>query len=476
MRMSCVQTSLLDTYTDVCNSFENNKPELIQKLETHIILEDYIPPAFQWAYSSWFGRPRKYALESFIRFFLLLKILGVETDSLMLTILRLSAELRRFCGFDKVPHPSLLTRFRQRFKDHIQSMFDQLVEITEPICREMDPKKADYLIYDPTGIEVAVAENNPKFLNSRLQVAKKLAAKNPALEPHKLAYASLPDTAHANSFVKQQYINGHFCYAFKSGILTNGMGIVRHIAFFDEAFKRKHPEVVAKKTDDPALDKEIGDSISLEPVLEDFFNAHPQFSYRTFLGDSAFDSYDNYSMLHNKFHFQRMCIPINARNASSSSAEFDSNGTPICPRDKSPFTFAGICRGANRSARFKWVCPSSKRLSGSAKRLCDCKNPCTVSSYGRCVYTYPDKNLRLYPGIPRSTEHWRNLYAHRVLVERTIYSLKGPLCGAPRKSFSATTAKVDLLFAGITQMVGVILAHTMAKPELYKSIRKLIAI
>ena len=27
------------------------------------------------------------------------------------------------------------------------------------------------------------------------------------------------------------YINGHVCYAFKFGILTNGLGIVRDISF-----------------------------------------------------------------------------------------------------------------------------------------------------------------------------------------------------------------------------------------------------
>ena len=42
-------------------------------------------------------------------------------------------------------------------------IFDKLVEITEPICREIDPKKADYLIYDPTGIKAHVAENKPSF-------------------------------------------------------------------------------------------------------------------------------------------------------------------------------------------------------------------------------------------------------------------------------------------------------------------------
>ena len=37
------------------------------------------------------------------------------------------------------------------------------------------------------------------------------------------------------------------------------------------------------------------------------------------------------------------------------------------------------------------------------------------------------------------------------------------------------TAKADLLFAGITQLIGVVIAHAIQKPELYKSIRKLIA-
>jgi hypothetical protein len=91
------------------------------------------------------------------------------------------------------------------------------------------------------------------------------------------------------------------------------------------------------------------------------------------------------------------------------------------------------------------------------------------------VYTYPDKDLRLYPGIPRNTAHWDNLYRHRVLVERTIYLLKDPLDGAYRKSYSLETAKADLIFAEITQLLGVVLAQAINKPKLYKSVRKLIA-
>ncbi len=485
MRKSCVQVSFFDTYTDVFGAMENDKPKLIRLLEEHINIKELIPYEFHRVFNAGFGRPRDYPLEGFIKFFLLLKIIGIPKDSLLLTILKLSAELREFCGFDKVPHKSLISCFRRDFIKQIRIMFDKLVDITEPICRELDSKKADYLIYDLTGIKVNVAENNPKFIDSKIRAAKKMAQQNlqqntnqdtnqkPNIDPHKLAYALLPDNAQANPFANQQYINGHFC--FKAGILTNGLGIVRDVAFFDDSFKLKHPEVVSKKTDDPTLDKVLGDSTSLKPVLEDFFESHPSFSYKTFIADSAFDSYDNFSLLSNKFHFDRVCIPINPRNSSSKPAEFDLNGTPLCPRDGTPFIFHSLCKGKNRSARFKFICPKSIRLHASAKRVCSCDDPCTDSSYGRCIYTYPDKNLRLYPGIPRGTEHWDNLYRHRVLIERSIFLLKTPLCGEPANSISQTTAKADLLFASMAQLIGVVLAHAIAKPELYKSLRKLIA-
>jgi hypothetical protein len=475
MRKLYAQMSLFNTYADVCSAMDEDKPKLIQLLEEHLNLNGLIPYCFYSSFYLHFGRPREYSLESFIRFFILQKVLGISSDSLLLNILTLSKELRLFCGFNKIPDPAKITRFRQDFTGQLQTMLAKLVELTEPICREINAKKADYLIYDTTGIEAYVNENNPKFLNSKLNQAKKASKKNPEIKPHALAYSLLPETAKANPSVKQQYINGHFCYAHKAGILTNGLGIVRGIAFFDDDFKLRHPEVVSKKTDNPDVDKEIGDSISLKPVLDDFFNTHPTFSYKTFLGDSSFDTYDTYKMLRNEFHFDRMAIPLNNRNSSGSHKDFDNNGAPICPIDKTPFSFLGVCRGKNRSERFKWVCHKSERIKGSSKRACSCETLCTDSAYGRCVYTYPDKNLRLYPGIPRGTGHWANLYRHRVLVERAIGLLKGPLGVACRKSYSQRTAKADLLLAGITQLIGVILANAINKPHLYKSIRKLIA-
>ena len=475
MRKNKMQMSLADTYNDVCSVAENDKRDFLELLDKHIDFQRLIPAEFCWAFYKHFGRPREYPLEGFIRFCVLQKILGIEKNSTLINVMKVSSEMREFCRFEVVPDASKITRFKQDFVYYIQKVFDNLVEVTEPICREIDAKKADYLMYDSTGIEANVAENNPKFLNTKLNNAKKLAKGNPDLNPHSLAYAAMPEISEANPFVKQQYINGHFCYAFKAGILANGLGIVRNISFFDDDFRRKHPEVVSKKTDNPELDKEVGDSISLKPVLSDFFEAHPSFSYKTFLGDSAFDKYDTYTLLRKDFHFERVAIPLNPRNTAAAHSDFDDDGTPVCPLDRTRFNYFGKSGGKNRSMRFKWVCHQSKQLRGLSFRVCTCPNPCTDSAYGRCVYTYPDKDFRLYPGIPRGTEHWKNLYRHRVLIERSIYLLKEPLCGVTRKSFSSRTAKAELLFAGITQLIGVVLAKAINKLKLFKSVRKLIA-
>jgi len=115
MRNECAQASLFDTYADVRSAMESDKPKLIRMLEEHIDFSSLIPTGFHRAFYSGLGRPREYSLESFIRFFVLQKILGVPHDSLMLNILRLSQELRGFCGFARLPDAAKFTRFRQNY-------------------------------------------------------------------------------------------------------------------------------------------------------------------------------------------------------------------------------------------------------------------------------------------------------------------------------------------------------------------------
>ena len=258
MRKSAVQISLWDIYNGVSEAIEQHKPQLIRLLEEHIDFDRLIPVSFKLAFYRHMGRKHKYHLESFIRAFVVQKVLGIPTDTLLLSLLRLCAELRDFCGFDKIPDASQLTRFRDRYCSFLAQMFEHLVDLTEPICREIDPRKADYFIYDTTGIELSVAENNPKFFNTKLREAKKLAKSYSNFDPYKAVYSFLPDAARVNPDARQQYINGHFCYAVKAGIVTNGLGICRHIAFFDDDFRKSHPEVSSPRSDCPDKDKELG--------------------------------------------------------------------------------------------------------------------------------------------------------------------------------------------------------------------------
>lgn len=274
MRNKSVQMSLEDIYSGVSESMESQKSELVSLLEEHINLDELIPYSFRVAFYGRMGRNHIYHLESFLWFVILKKLFGLTQNTQLISILKCSRELRDLCGFEKVPDASQITRFYQNYCEHIVAMFEHLVDITEPICREIHAEKADYLIYDTTGIEANVAENNPKFFNSKLKEAKKRAKGNENYNPYMGVYSLLPPESKTNSEIRQQYVNGHFCYAAKAAIVTNGLGVVRHISMFDDNFRSQHPEIVTKRTDNPDTDKEIGDSVALRPVLSDFFTAH----------------------------------------------------------------------------------------------------------------------------------------------------------------------------------------------------------
>ncbi len=479
MRNEHVQMSLFDTYKDVAASMEEDKPKLFRLLDEYIDWDTIVPARFYMAFYQNTGRPRTYPLVAFLKSLVLQKIFGYVNDNVLLVTLRHSREMRDFCGFQKVPDAAKLTRFKQDFLPYIMEVFERLVDLTEPICQGMDAELADSLIYDTTGIESYVAENNPKFFSSKLRQAKMMAKTNPDTNPYQAVYGLLPDCACANPEVKQQYINGHFCYAQKAGILTNGLGIVRHIAFFDDEFKKAHPELpIDKRTDNPDMDKEIGDSRTLLPVLQDFRGKHPALRYTTFLGDAAFDSYDTYRALLKEFCFTRAVIPMNCRNtASRHDTLLDEFGIPLCPRDGTQLKFHSVCGGKNRSKRLKFVCPKSvfhKTVSGCSLR-CTCAEPCTSSKYGRCVYIYPDRDLRLYPGILRGSPEWTDLYARRTAVERSIASFKYVLGVEHRKTSNSLTSKVDLFLAGIVQLLCVVLADVLHECQLFRRVRRLTA-
>lgn len=108
-------------------------------------------------------------------------------------------------------------------------MFQRMVDYTEPICQAFDDSLSSMLTFDTSSIELYVTENNPKTLNSLIRRLKAYYKDNPDVDPYKMAYGLMPSQAASCPDAKQLYINGHFCSADKFAILTNVLGIVRHI-------------------------------------------------------------------------------------------------------------------------------------------------------------------------------------------------------------------------------------------------------
>lgn len=266
---------MAEIYTDCQDKFETDKPAFLSLLENNLDLDEFISVSFRNHYYASTGRPRKYPLIALIWALIIQRIFSIPTDSLLVVFLQYSKELRDFCGFRKVPDTSKITRFKQDFLTDLQSLFATLVDVTEPICQDIDKNLASISIFDTSGIEAFVTENNPKFANriiSQLKAYAKAMGFDKSYDPYKAAYGSMPSHATANPAIKQLYINGHFCYVFKFGMITNGLGIVRSVQFYNDQYFKDHPEIdIDKESDSPDEDKSVHDARLLIPSLTDFF-------------------------------------------------------------------------------------------------------------------------------------------------------------------------------------------------------------
>lgn len=470
------QISFSDIFSDCQNKLIDDSPSFFSMLSEHMDLNEFIPPEFQSAFYLSIGRTRIYPLHGFLSAFILQKIFSIPTDSLLLLFLNLCKELRDFCGFSKVPDASLMSRFKHNFESYIELMFQRMVDYTEPICQLIDSSLAQMLTFDTSGIELYVSENNPKTLNALIKKLKAFYKDKPNVDPYKMAYGLMPSQAAICPDAKQMYINGHFCYADKFAIRTNGLDIVRHISFIDDAdFKVAHPDlVVEKKTDSPDEDKSVGDASSLVPVLQDFFSLHPNFHPDTFLGDSAFDSADLYGKLFHDFHFSKTLIPYNPRNESSlKKVGYNAYGYPTCPNDAAlAMKYCGSTKEKGRADRVKWICPKIHYHHGW---VCDCDKPFSSAKKGKTTYTYENMDLRMFPGIQRDTKEWNDTYKIRAIVERAINHFKINMCIAGRKTRNHTTTKSDIFLAGIASQLAVIVAYAINCPQYIRSLKPLIA-
>ena len=84
-------------------------------------------------------------------------------------------------------------------------------------------------------------------------------------------------------------------------------------------------------------------------------------------------------------------------------------------------------------------------------------------------------NLRAYPGAIRGTEEWNNTYKIRTTVERDINHIKDNLCLVGRRTQNEKTLHADLILAGITQLITVVLSDKINHHEFIRSLKPLIA-
>ncbi len=132
----------------------------------------------------------------------------------------------------------------------------------------------------------------------------------------------------------------------------------------------------------------------------------------------------------------------------------------------------GLVRYKSSCLKVKWI---KDPVTGKQKRQCQCELPCTDSPSGRMAYVYPEKDFRSYPGTLRGTQEWDNTYKIRTAVERDIHHIKENLCLAGRRTQNEKTLHADLILAGITQLITVVLADKIKHHEYLRSLKTLIA-
>jgi hypothetical protein len=187
---------------------ESSPSTVLDLLKVHFEIQRLLPSSWIFNYYKRFGRNHDYSLSSYVCALLIQKLFSIPTDTLLLLILNVCQELRTFCGLGtKVFDKTLLSRFKSTFANDIEDFFHTMVDLTEPICQNLDKEAAKALIIDTTGIEVYVKENNPKFfyaIMKRLEnYYKSRGMEYSQTDIYKAAWAQMPKQTESNSDLGQ---------------------------------------------------------------------------------------------------------------------------------------------------------------------------------------------------------------------------------------------------------------------------------
>jgi len=140
MQSNLKQLSLADIYINIDEYFQQDKPKLINLFDQYIDLSELISQSFFNHYYTSTGHPRNYKLSSMLTALIIEMILSIADISLLINILNLSSELKALCGFSTVPNASQFSKLKINFEIDFLKFFNNLVEITEPICKRLNPE------------------------------------------------------------------------------------------------------------------------------------------------------------------------------------------------------------------------------------------------------------------------------------------------------------------------------------------------
>jgi len=479
--------NLPETIQQVNELPRKNPVKFLQLLNEHIDLPTLIPASFYLSYNYSQTNTRDYSLESILAVLLLMQFFKFANVSNFITLLALSPLVRDFCRLPEgcVPDESVVSKFKIRFENELRLFFENLTLPVMDIFDEyddslpndsLDKGKNKIEIYDTTGLEPKVKENNPKFVESEVKrqssYKKYLESqgKGQNFNAYAAAYKNLPKHASANEAIRLGYANGHFGYFYKFGTVSNGFGTPLHIHFLGKDFYDQLPA----DFDTPEDQKYIYDNASLHPVLSSFHKRVGPGRFDTFLGDSEFDSYDNYGFL-NELGFKKVLIPLNDRNSlpSNDPIPINASGIPCCPKDPTQtFIANGRCKGKNRSLRFKFVCPKSLRIGDKWQSLCPDK--CRPTNSTVTTYTYPSSDLRVYSGVLRGSIDWVDTYKIRSVIERGFSSMKSHPALCHPNTYNCASMRADVYLNAASKLITVMLAFALGKPQFMRNLNKLL--
>jgi hypothetical protein len=154
------------------------------------------------------------------------------------------------------------------------------------------------------------------------------------------------------------------------------------------------------------------DGVSAIVALSEVKKLYPDYCFISFCGDSAHDNYATYGLLHE--WEMKAFIPLNETNKGNFKypphIAVNPDGIPICIGNHTMVNW-----GFNKDrCRIKYRCP----LALGKVTSCDCKDECSPSPYGRCIYVKPKWDLRLFTEIPRGTYLWKKHMNTRTASER----------------------------------------------------------